>query len=72
MMKCTCDVCGKVICRAPFGEFVKTIQEEARSRTTLIIKARSEDGSYTNYEDVCCECTDGILAFIESRKDEHK
>ena len=72
MMKCTCDICGKVICRAPFGEFVKTIREESSSRTTMRIRSRSECGSSTDYDDICGECTDGILAYIERRKDESK
>ena len=68
MMKCTCDVCGRAICEAPFGKFVKTIEAESRSRNTMRIKSRSEDGTVTNYDDVCGECTDGILAYIARRK----
>ena len=68
MMKCTCDICGKVICRAPFGELAKALREESSSRTTMRIMSRSEDSSSTNYDDICGECTDGILAYIARRK----
>ena len=72
MMKCTCDVCGNVICKAPFGEIAKTLLEESGSRNTMRIKSRSEDGTATDYDDVCGECTEGILAYIASRKEYRK
>lgn len=68
MMKCTCDVCGRPICKAPFGDFSKALQKETGSRNTMKIKIRSKDGIFTTYDDVCRECTDGILGYIESRK----
>lgn len=72
MMKCTCDVCGRAICEAPFGEFSNALRKEARSRNTMRIKSRSEDGTATDYDDVCGECTEGILAYIASRKEYSK
>lgn len=68
MMKCTCDVCGRAICKAPFGDIAKALQAESGSRNTMRIKTRSKEGTVTNYDDVCGECTDGILAYISSRK----
>ena len=68
MMNCTCDVCGRPICKAPFGEIAKALREESSSRDTMRIKTRSKDGTVTSYDDVCGECTDGILAYIASRK----
>ena len=72
MMHSTCDICGRVICRAPFGEIANTLREESSSRNTMRIKTRSKDGAITNYDDVCGECTDGILAYIASRKESRK
>lgn len=68
MMKCTCDVCGRAICEAPFGEFSNALREESSSRNTMRIKSRSKDGNVANYDDICGGCTNGILAYIESRK----
>ena len=72
MMKCTCDVCGRPICEAPFGEIAKALQKESGSRNAMRIKTRSKDGTATNYDDMCSECTDGILAYIACRKGTYK
>jgi hypothetical protein len=69
MMKRICDICGKVIIEERFGNFTKAVQEESHSRDTMIIKTRSKEGTCINYDDVCVECTDGILAYIASRKE---
>ena len=68
MMNRTCDVCGKVICKAPYGEIAKAILEEVSCRNTMRIASRSKEGVATNYDDMCGECTDGILAYIASRQ----
>lgn len=68
MMHNTCDVCGKVICQAPFGRISTVMREEMCDRDTMLIKTRSKDGTCTLYDDVCEECTNGILAYIASRK----
>lgn len=68
MIKRTCDACGKVICKAPFGEIAKAIKEEVSGRNTMKVVIRSKDGIITNYDDLCGECTDGILGYIASRK----
>lgn len=72
MMQSTCDVCGNVICRAPFGELASALLEESSSRNTMRIKSRSKEGTATNYDDVCGECTDGIMDYIASRKEVRK
>ena len=69
MMNRICDVCGKVICRAPFGEIARAMRDESRSRNNIRITTRSLDGTATNYDEVCGECTDGVLAYIASRKE---
>lgn len=68
MMKCTCDVCGRVICEAPFGEFANALLCESSSRNAMRIKSRSKDGNVAKYDDICDVCTNGILEYIESRK----
>lgn len=68
MMQCTCDICGNGIFKVPFGELAHTLREESSSRDKMIIKTRSKDGSCTNYDDVCGECTAGINTYIASRK----
>lgn len=68
MMRCTCDVCGKVIFQSRFGGISHALQEAANSRDTMIIKTRSKDGTCTNYDDVCEECTKDIISYIASRK----
>ena len=69
MMQRLCDVCGKVICKAPFGGMAVAVREDCNSRNTMRIAIRSKNGGGTNYDDVCGECTDGIIACIERRKE---
>ena len=73
MMHRTCDICGKEICKATYGRIANTIREESCGRNTMRIASRSKYGVATNFDDVCGECTDGILDYIASRKKEgHK
>ncbi len=72
MMHRTCDICGKEICKAPFGEIDRTMREESRSRTSMRIITRNTDSETTKYDDVCLDCTEAILEFIASRKEGRK